>query len=151
MPILPSDPVRLHREAGPDNEFLLHPQDGYSEVKIDFKLGAVTAIPTRKEELTTKGGETIKYDKLIVTVGSACLSRLFRATTSRASSRSSTSAMPMLSSSVVVSSASRLLTRWRELISRSPSSSSSGGSCEGSLSLALLLTLLPSSPRLATT
>ena len=56
----------------PDNELLLHPKEGYSKVKIDFKPGAFTAISTRKEELTTKGNETINYDKLIVTVGCEC-------------------------------------------------------------------------------
>ena len=42
-------------------------------MKIDSKLNAeVTAISTQKKELTTKGGETIEYDKLILTVGSEC-------------------------------------------------------------------------------
>lgn len=57
----------------PESEFYLHPKAWYDEMKIEFKFDTeVTGLNTQKKEIATKGGETIKYDKLILAVGSEC-------------------------------------------------------------------------------
>lgn len=59
----------LHGSAERDSVFV-HPQGWYAEHQVDLRANtAVTAIDRRAHEITTAGGDRLRYDKLLLTTG----------------------------------------------------------------------------------